>query len=388
MTSRALEDRFPARPGDTRLNDRYKIVRKVGTGVFSDTWLVQDEKPDIGKYHAAKILTRDATRRHESGESQELQFLKKIAECEDIDGLPVLRDDFVISGPRGDHMCFIMDLLSTNVSSLRLQSPTKSLPSYLVKNIISLTLQGLMQLHSLDIIHTDVKTDNIMVGGVGDDARIETFLTSEPVAVEGEFELDGEKYPLCRPQPIPHQFSWNSSPHHAEIITITLIGLGQAQWAGKQPTVDQFSAPSLRAPEIILQSSFGPKLDIWSIGCITFELLTGRWLFNPEEGEDWTVEDDHLAKMMELTGESFTPEVLQHARRRQDFFDDSGKLLRISEVFPGSLESALGNYKILDEKDIKPAAEFIRSCLHLDPSKRPSAEELQLAPWLEDAFHC
>ena len=56
----------------------------------------------------------------------------------------------------------------------------------------------------------------------------------------------------------------------------------------------------------------------------TFELLVGRWLFNPEAGDDWTMEDDHLAKMMELTGQRFPPSMLARAAHRQKYFDDEG----------------------------------------------------------------
>lgn len=85
---------------------------------------------------------------------QELQFLKAIQGCDDINSLPILRDDFFVDGPRGRHMCFVMDLLSTDVSSFRRQFPNKALPPFWVKNIIALVLEGLEQLHDLDIIHT------------------------------------------------------------------------------------------------------------------------------------------------------------------------------------------------------------------------------------------
>ncbi|KAK7682299.1 hypothetical protein QCA50_014502 [Cerrena zonata] len=92
--------------------------------------------------------------------------------------------------------------------------------------------------------------------------------------------------------------------------------------------------------------------------------------------------------MMELTGEQFTPEILQHAYKRDQYFNENGTLRRISDIFPGSIASALENYKILDKDDLQPTADFIASCLRLDPLKRPSAKELQLAPWLKDAFTC
>ena len=40
-----------------------------------------------------------------------------------------------------------------------------------------------------------------------------------------------------------------------------------AQRAGEQPTADCFGAFALRAPETILQSDFGPGVDIWAVGC-------------------------------------------------------------------------------------------------------------------------
>ncbi|CAL1705895.1 unnamed protein product [Somion occarium] len=404
MVSPHLDEVLPVNPGHTRLNDRYQVIRKLGTGVFSETWLVEDERREyvvgfstdvldltilrFGKYHAAKILTLDATQRHGTGEMQELQFLRKIAEhSDDVENLPILEDDFIVHGPRGDHLCFIMIPLCSDVSSFRRSSPTKALPVYFVKNIISLVLEGLDYLHGLDIVHTDVKLDNLLFSGIGD-KQVEERI-GEPLAVEGEYEVDGITYPLCRPQPLPHGFTWKDSPHEAERILVTLTDLGQAQCAGQTPTVDEFSAPSLRAPELILRSSFGPKIDIWAVGCITFELLTGHWLFNPVDGEpEWTIEDDHLAKMMELTGECFTPETLKYAQRREEFFDDNGRLLRIDQLIPVSLEAALSNYKLLDPADVDSAAAFIRSCLCLDPFQRPTARELMLSPWLRDAFYC
>jgi len=55
----------------------------------------------------------------------------------------------------------------------------------------------------------------------------------------------------------------------------------------------------------------------------TFELLTGRWLFDPQEGPTWRREDDHLAKMMELTAEDFDDRILAKSRKRDEYFDNS-----------------------------------------------------------------
>jgi serine/threonine protein kinase len=46
-----------------------------------------------------------------------------------------------------------------------------------------------------------------------------------------------------------------------------------AQRAGEQPTVDEFGAYSLRAPELILRSDLGPQVDIWALGCLVVSFL-------------------------------------------------------------------------------------------------------------------
>ncbi|KAI0823098.1 kinase-like protein [Trametes gibbosa] len=380
-------DQLPIRPGQALKNGRYEVHRKLGSGVYSTTWLVSDNEAECSdvvtdKYHAAKVLTLDGTRAHAGGASRELEFLQQIAACEDINSLPVLEDHFEESGPGGAHLCLVMQLLSSDVSSFRRTSPTKALPVHIVKNILAQTLEGLKQLHELNIIHTDLKLDNILFNAVGSDKDVEEQLKAEPATVEREIEIEGKKYPVLRSQPLRHNFSCDASPFEAEIMQFTIVDLGQAQRAGEQPTVDEFSAYSLRAPELLLQSDFGPKIDIWALGCLTYELLTGRWLFAPEEGEDWSIEDDHLAKMLELTGERFSPTMLERAQLRSKYLDEHGNLLRL-ELIPGqSIEAALAVYKTVPESEVGGAANFIRSCLRLDSSERASAKELELHPWL------
>ena len=54
-------------------------------------------------------------------------------------------------------------------------------------------------------------------------------------------------------------------------------------------------------------------------------MLVGRWLFHPVDGGgDWSLEDDHLAKMLEFTGEQFHKGMLERAECRNLYFDDKG----------------------------------------------------------------
>lgn len=105
------------------------------------------------QYFAAKILTVNATRGHQRHQLEHLQAIRDVpgfhSAC-----LPLLHDSFEESGPHGNHLCLVMNILSTDLDQFRLTAPRKTLPLYMVKTIIALIVDALVRLHDLNIIHT------------------------------------------------------------------------------------------------------------------------------------------------------------------------------------------------------------------------------------------
>lgn len=140
-----------------------------------------------------------------------------------------------------------MNLLNSDVSTFRRSSPTKSLPAHTVKKILTHTLEGLIQLHELNIIHTgvpwltmpsptvtgpyllDLKLDNILFSRGGSDKDVDSELKSNPAIADSELEIEGKKYPLFRSQPLPHGHAWDASPSQVEVMQFTIIDLGQGE---------------------------------------------------------------------------------------------------------------------------------------------------------------
>ena len=77
-----------------------------------------------------------------------------------------------------------------------------------------------------------------------------------------------------------------------------------------------------RAPEVILGARYGMPIDMWSLGCILAELLTGYPLL---PGED---EGDQLSCIIELLG--MPPQkLLDQSKRAKNFISSKGKQMII-----------------------------------------------------------
>ena len=57
----------------------------------------------------------------------------------------------------------------------------------------------------------DLKPDNVLFCDGTAPASLREVLDSSPLAVDGEFELQGGRFPIIRSQPVPHPFKWKST---------------------------------------------------------------------------------------------------------------------------------------------------------------------------------
>lgn len=126
-----------------------------------------------------------------------------------------------------------------------------------------------------------------------------------------------------------------------------------------------------RSPEVILGMSYGLPIDMWSLGCILAELLTGYPIFPGEN------EQEQLACIMEIFG---PPEkhLIEKSSRKKLFFDSLGK--------PRVTVSTKGRRRRPSSKTLQQALkcdddaflDFIARCLRWDPERRMKPDEAML----------
>ncbi|MFG3711932.1 protein kinase [Micromonospora sp. NPDC047730] len=208
-----------------RVADRYELTYAVGHGGMGEVWAGFDEKLD--RPVAIKFLRRLSIPEGERENAVE-RFMREARVTARLDhpGVPSVHD----VGIQGDDIYIVMQLVpGMLLSDLVAERGWLSVPwaAAIGAQICSV----LATAHAASLVHRDLKPQNLMVTPTGS------------VKV-----LDFGVAALLGPADVPR-------------LTATGHTLG---------------TPTYMAPEQALNSTVGPKADLYALGCVLFELLTGN----------------------------------------------------------------------------------------------------------------
>ncbi|XP_053500229.1 SRSF protein kinase 3 isoform X1 [Ictalurus furcatus] len=334
----------PVRVGDV-FNKRYKVLSKLGWGYFATVWLCVDLRS--GRYVAVKIL-KSGSGFTQAGQD-ELSLLRCASSpsaCHPLRGRIVqLLDEFKIAGVNGIHVCLVLELLGPDLRCWQVCFGKPGLSLTCVRRIITQVLEGLDYLHThCKIIHADIKPENIL---------------------------------LCLgQQPVAHTTHVNP-----ENIAVKITDLGSSCWVYKH-FCEKIQTQQYRALEVLLGSDYGPPADIWSVACMAFELATGDPLFEPKTGKNFSLEEDHLAHIIELLG-NIPASVALSGKYSSKYFNSRGDLQRIPTL------RCWGLYEVLIEKyhfllqEATLFSDLLLQMLDFLPERRVTAAQCLKHAWLK-----
>lgn len=284
-------------------------------------------------------------------------------------------DDFDVCGPSGYwHHCFVFRAAACTISDLiRVKGP---LPVDAAIPILRNVIRGVDFLHNVvHLVHTDVKASNVVV----------PFRSAEPLEMFvrslGKDSCKPKKSPdgqrrtyLTRTMPIDSQRGWGA-PVLGDLGEARLLPLDKNFTAE-----DMVGAYANRAPETVLWLDWGHEVDIWAVGCLVANLLTGRDLFDgpPAQG-DWS-DSWHVAQMVAQLGPPPTS-ILSRSKISKQYFDNEGGWrYRDGYALPDiSLEQKLGR---VDEELRGVITDFLRGILTWDADEREKPRQLLQHPFL------
>ncbi|KAG6359947.1 hypothetical protein INS49_011001 [Diaporthe citri] len=252
--------------------------------------VLTDEK----KFRALKVLSAEC---YDQGtDTYEREILRHLRNgSQDEAGYPYvchLIDDFEHKGPNGTHVCLVFELMGETLASFGVWLENQRIPYILLRKFTLQLICALDFAHGCNVIHTDLKPDNIFV-------KFRDFSLIEEDYLSKDF----------------YGFD------------VVLGDWGVSSWADRHLT-EWIQPVKLRAPEVLIQAPWDAKADVWNLGAIILELYRNVRMFSGRVAPDGRYDvRQHLAEIVDFFG-PFPQELLQRGSQRlvKEFFDDEGRV--------------------------------------------------------------
>ncbi|XP_018566309.1 dual specificity tyrosine-phosphorylation-regulated kinase 4 isoform X1 [Anoplophora glabripennis] len=298
---------------------RYEILEVIGKGSFGQVIRALDHMTN--KHVAIKII-RNKKRFHHQAlvEVRILDHLrKKDKDCNH--NVIHMLDYFYFR----NHLCISFELLSLNLYELIKKNNYQGFSLNLIRRFATSLLKCLRLLQKENIIHCDLKPENVLLKQRGSSS-------------------------------------------------IKVIDFGSSCYSN-QRVYTYIQSRFYRSPEVILGLTYGTAIDMWSLGCILAELYTGYPLFPGEN------EVEQLACLMEVLGPP-PDELISVATRRRLFFDSRGNPRCITNSKGRKRKPGSKNLAMVLRCNDPLFIDYISKCLDWNPKKRMTPEEAVRHPWV------
>ncbi|KAM3414794.1 hypothetical protein BST61_g9943 [Cercospora zeina] len=362
--------------GEALNGGRYKIIHKLGWGSYSTTWAAKDQKND--RYVAVKV------RISETQEAGELKILRALSPftADHLGSTYVNRmlDHFTLVGPNGSHNCLVLEIVGPNVADF-VDSHFKDgrLPPELAKAFAKQMLQGVDFLAANNIGHGDLHARNLALVVPDLDSLSEEDFVAKLGQPETRPVIRSDGGPLGND--VPAEMVYPAFFQKRDLLkssSIKIIDFGEAFLSNDPPSTLHTPLP-VRAPEVIFMDRLDRRVDLWSAGCLIFELIAEHPPFDAIMATPPTT----VKQMIALASDKLPPRwQAQWNAMQKDMssLHDYG-----DETVLQSLEDAYffdpSKNVELTRDELVMVADAIALLLKLEPSLRASPSDVLAAGW-------
>ncbi|KAI3109579.1 hypothetical protein CBS147333_5564 [Penicillium roqueforti] len=363
----------PVTLGEYLKDGRYKVLHKLGWGGYSTVWAARDQREET--YVAVKISVAET-----EYDMRELQTMKELASYHPH--TVQLLDNFDLKGPNGSHKCLVYEILGPNVpDTIDTRFPDGRLPGKLAKVIAKQCLIGLDGLHQRTIGHGDLHTRNLAftmpyIDDLSEERFIRMLGKPDIGYVQKRENCDRKCLEPGIPEyivrPASRQTLWNPAQ------TVKILDFGESFLHTTIPKT-LHTPLSLRAPEVIFRDRIDHRVDLWSMGCMLFEVFAGQPPF-----DTFLITPTILVDQMREMATDSLPKRWQgvwNTMNAEEGIESSGPNLQewLEDVYFNSPLSP-----DLTREDIVRLGQIVGRLLHFEPSARASARDVLNDPWLNE----
>lgn len=437
-------------------NNKYLCIKYLGRGTFSRVWLVLDIIEN--KFYAMKTIFP----KYVEESQHEIKVNKKLQEIRPNYVL-VMEDSFLDS--KRNELCIITKLLGKSVNELLIfdNNDNKSIdldkvhehqqehgkeqkqdtdiidadtnsdnlseisynfrsPSLrLFKKFIRDVSAGLCELHSKNMVHTDLKFENVLIDILSDNLKAiinkvnslnlcdkyKELLTENTPKNYGELDKAKKKKVKRKlrdkSQKIIETFlRENNCLKFDKELNITqeqtiydleninfdtfkfiVIDLGNVEYIDDR-VQDEIMMRNYRPPENIISDYYDCKADVWTLGCLAYEFATNNYLFEVSRKKNSIDRDRfHLHKMYEYLGK-MPKDMALNCDFSKDLFDKKGNVLKRKQYDFTDIEELLLEESTYEENEITEICNFLKKLLVYNPKLRLSSKQCYDDCWLKN----
>ena len=274
---------------------------------------------------------------HKSGEHVAIKLVKNLEE--DLQQIEVEKDVLKLLSAQGNHIiklydtfqfrgftCFVTELMSVDLYSYLTHRYMHGIPRSLCKVMLRQIACAIKSVHDEGFAHCDIKPENIML-----------------------------------------------LSHSSIKPSLKLIDFG-CVCRNRKPKFSIVQSLYYRAPEVVFGFRYGVEIDVWSFGCMVFEMLTGVPLFPAND------ERELVQLHTQLLGLP-PPELVSKSRVMPNFFD-----IRKCEAVNREEQKSRTKSRLIKMigEDNNDFADLIMDCLEWHPLARVTMSQVNYYPCLSE----
>jgi len=290
--------------------DKYEKLAKIGEGSYGVVFKCRS-KETMNHVAIKKFVESEDDPLIKKIAMREIRMLKQLKHPNLVNLIEVFK--------RKKRLHLVFEYVDHTALS-EIEKHPKGVPEPMVKRITYQTIQAVNFCHKHNCIHRDVKPENILI-----------------------------------------------TKNH--VVKLCDFGFARLLTGPGDEYTDYVATRWYRAPELLVgDTQYGPPVDVWAIGCVFCELLTGQPLWPGRS------DVDQLYLIRKTLGDLLP--------RHMQIFSTNSFFKGLSIPEPDRLEP-------LEEKFPNVHADamsFMKGCFANDPSKRLTCEALLMHPYLEQKY--
>ena len=303
----------------SHLNYRYEVIECLGKGSFGEAIKCYDYKNK--ELVCIKII--NSQEKFQNQALIEIKILSTISEYDinnDSNNVKFY-NHFKFRG----HICLVFELLGKNLYEYLQLNNFIGLDIIQIKNYTIQLLFSLLFLRNINIIHCDLKPENILI--------------------------------------------FPNNPNQ-----IKVIDFGSSCFE-KERIYLYIQSRFYRAPEVLLDLGYNYEIDMWSLGCILYELYTGNPLFSGMN------EMEQIYLIMEKIG---VPPlyIIENSPKAKIFFDNNLRPFKLKDENNNIFKPGSKKIKDLIKEAPDNFIDFINKCLLWNPLERLTPDKALLHPFI------